>query len=245
MRRYGLIGYPLEHSFSQQYFTDKFQRLGISDAHFDLYPIEHASAVQTIFETVPDLQGLAVTIPHKTAVIPYLDDLEDSAQAIGAVNGIRKIEGRWVGFNSDYIGFEKTLMPLLKSHHDRALILGTGGASKAVAFVLDRLHIPHQFVSRNPTPAQLSYSELDSYCLQAHRLIVQCTPVGMHPNHDASPLKNYTGIGSQHLLYDLIYNPEETIFLQTGKKLGATVVNGLGMLHTQAEVNWRKWNGSD
>lgn len=245
MRRYGLIGYPLGHSFSQRYFSQKFQQEGILDASFDLFPIEQAESVINLFHSILDLKGLAVTIPHKTTVIPYLDDLEEPARMIGAVNGIRNEDGRWIGFNSDYLGFEKTLLPHLKSHHDRALILGTGGSAKAVAFVLHRLGINHQIVSRNPTPEQISYSDLDASCLASHRLIVQCTPVGMHPNHDASPLKNYNGIGSQHLLYDLIYNPEETIFLQTGKKLGATVVNGLGMLHAQAEVNWRKWNGLD
>jgi shikimate dehydrogenase len=243
MRRYGLIGYPLGHSFSQRYFTEKFQREGILDACFDLFPIEHIDSIKSIFQSTPELKGLAVTIPHKTAVIPYLDDLEDSARKIGAVNGIRNEQGRWIGFNSDYLGFEKTLLPHLKSHHDRALILGTGGSAKAVSFVLDRLGIPYQFVSRNPTSSQVSYSALDASCLAAHRLIVQCTPVGMHPKQEASPLTHYAGIGSQHLLYDLIYNPEETIFLQSGKKLGATVVNGLEMLHAQAGVNWRKWNG--
>lgn len=245
MRRYGLIGYPLGHSFSQRYFTEKFQREGILDASFELFPIEHIDSIKSIFQSTPELKGLAVTIPHKTAVIPYLDDLEDSARKIGAVNGIRNEQGRWIGFNSDYLGFEKTLLPHLKSHHDKALILGTGGSAKAVAFVLDRLGIPHQFVSRKPTSAQLSYSAIDAACLAANRLIVQCTPIGMHPNQEDSPLKNYAGIGPQHLLYDLIYNPEETIFLKTGKKLGAKVVNGLGMLHAQAEVNWLKWNGLD
>jgi shikimate dehydrogenase len=244
MRRYGLIGYPLGHSFSQRYFTDKFQREGIEDARFDLFPIEHAAAVQTIFQSISDLRGLAVTIPHKITVIPFLDGLEESAQAIGAVNGIRKINDRWIGFNSDCIGFEKTLLPHLNSWHDRALILGTGGSSKAVAYVLKKLGISHQFVSRNPSPTALSYAELDSTCLQQHRLIVQCTPIGMYPHSEETPLHQFDGIGAQHLLYDLIYNPQETNFLQSGKQKGATTVNGLGMLHSQAEENWKKWNES-
>jgi shikimate dehydrogenase len=242
MNRYGLIGYPLTHSFSQRYFTDKFKQAGIQDACFDLFPLENIEQLPKLIEQHPDLKGLAVTIPHKSTVLSLLDEIEPSAEKIGAVNGISIKQGKLFGFNSDYLGFESSLRKHLKPHHDRALIFGTGGSSKAVAFVLDKMGIPFQFVSRNPTSHQLSYESLENATLNDFRLIINCTPVGMYPDVYASPLLNTNGIGEKQLLFDLIYNPEQTEFLQSGAAKGAETVNGLEMLYFQAEINWQRWN---
>jgi shikimate dehydrogenase len=242
MNRYGLIGYPLEHSFSQRYFTDKFQKEGIIDSCFDLFPIDNIALLPTLIQQYSDLKGLAVTIPYKSAVMTLLDEIESAADRIGAVNAISIKQGKLFGFNSDYLGFEKSLCRHLKSHHDRALILGTGGSSKAVAFVLNKLGIPFQFVSRNPSAQQLSYDSLENDTLNEFRLVINCTPVGMYPDVYASPLSNTRGIGEKHLLFDLIYNPAQTVFLKAGAAQGAETVNGLEMLYFQAEINWLRWN---
>jgi shikimate dehydrogenase len=242
MNRYGLIGYPLEHSFSQRYFTEKFQKEGIIDTCFDLFPIDTIAQLPILIQQHPDLKGLAVTIPYKSAVMTLLDEIESAADRIGAVNGISIKQGKLLGFNSDHLGFEKSLCRHLKSHHDRALILGTGGSSKAVAFVLDTLGIPFQFVSRNPSAQQLSYESLENDILNEFRLVINCTPVGMYPDIYASPLLNTRGIGEKHLLFDLIYNPAQTGFLKSGAAQGAETVNGLEMLYFQAEINWLRWN---
>lgn len=244
MKQFGLIGHPLNHSFSQNYFNKKFQLENINDCVFELFPIDHVAQIKDLIASNPMLVGLAVTIPYKESVIPFLTDLHEKAKAVKAVNCIKINANEWIGYNTDIIGFERSFIPLLKNHHTKALVLGTGGAAKAVAYVLENLGISVTFVSRFPQnqSGQLSYAQISPAIINEHTIIVNATPIGMTPQIEASPLNDYKGIGSQHYLFDLIYNPSETIFLQEGKKRGAIVKNGLEMLVIQAEENWKIWN---
>ncbi len=246
MDKYGLIGYPLGHSFSKQFFTEKFAREGI-DAVYDNYEIPDASMLLEVARDNPELRGLNCTIPHKKAIIPLLDHLSDEAQEIGAVNviRIRRNEGgkpMLEGFNTDAIGFMNSIKPLLKSNHHNSLVLGTGGASKAICFALTRLGLKWTYVSRSRKPGTLCYEDLTPEVIRSHEVIVNCTPIGMFPHVEEAPAIPYEYLTENHLLYDLVYNPTETEFMKRGAAYGATVKNGLEMLHLQALASWDIWN---
>ncbi len=239
---YGLIGYPLGHSFSRAFFTEKFQREGI-DAEYRNFQIESADELLDIVGSTPNLRGLNCTIPHKQAIIPLLDELSREAREIGAVNVIKVSEGgRLKGFNSDIIGFMESIGPLLKPHHRRALVLGTGGASKAVCAGLERLGLSWRYVSRTPREGHFVYADVSRGLLCDYEVVVNCSPIGMFPRVDECPAIPYQHITDRHLLYDLVYNPEETKFLRLGRQRGAVVKGGLEMLHLQAEASWVFWN---
>ncbi|SHM06869.1 shikimate dehydrogenase [Chitinophaga jiangningensis] len=242
MKTYGLIGYPLSHSFSKGYFAEKFKKEAIADCEYENFPIADIATFPTLFHQQANLQGLNVTIPYKEVVIPFLDDLSDAARAIGAVNCIRLEEGRKIGYNTDVIGFTNSLKPLLKPHHTRALVLGTGGAAKAVMYALQQLQLPYTVVSRTASAAAVAYTSLDKKIIEQNTLIINTTPLGMYPNVDAQPPIPYEFIGPQHLLYDLVYNPPVTRFLQLGEEKGAAIKNGHEMLILQAEAAWEIWN---
>lgn len=238
---YGLIGITLTHSFSPAYFKKKFAEQHI-DAVYEAFPIPYIRELPTLMENNPNLAGLNVTIPYKEAVIPYLDELDPVAEQIGAVNCI-VIKGNYKkGYNTDAIAFEQSLNPLLTKHHKQALILGTGGSSKTVAYVLEQLGIPYQKVSRNPKQGRLPYEALTPELISRCKLIINTTPAGMYPNVDNAPPIPYDTIGEHHLLYDLIYNPVETKFLEQGKDKGATTKNGFEMLRLQADASWDLWS---
>ena len=242
---YGLIGFPLTHSFSPAYFKMKFAAQH-TDATYELFPIKAIREFPEMLKNNPDLAGLNVTTPYKEAVMRYIDKIDNVAEEIGAVNCIVFREGETIGYNTDAMGFEKSLNPLLKSQHTQALILGTGGSSKAVAYTLTQLGIPFRKVSRDKTDGVLTYSDLSAEVISRHKLIINTTPVGMYPNVDEAPPIPYDGISEQHLLFDLIYNPEETRFLSIGKAHGAVVKNGFEMLQLQAEASWNLWtHGSE
>lgn len=241
MDKYGIIGYPLGHSFSRAFFTEKFQREHI-DAEYVNFEIPSADMLPGIVQANPNLRGLNVTLPHKEAVIPMLDELSDEAKEIGAVNVIRVRDGRLKGFNSDIIGFMDSIRPLLNPWHQHALVLGTGGASRAIRVGLQRLGIEWTYVSRTPAPGRLTYADLTSELMEHYQVIVNCSPVGMFPRVDACPDIPYQLLTDRHLLYDLVYNPQETLFLKRGAERGAAVKNGLEMLHLQALASWRFWN---
>ena len=247
MKTYGLVGYPLGHSFSQDYFTKKFAAENI-DAQYLNFQIEDIALFPEKVLTVDGLAGLNVTIPYKQKVMAYLDEIDETAQKVGAVNVVKIIRDgstmRLRGCNSDVVGFENSLKPLLKPCHTQAFILGTGGASKAVRYVLEKQNIDYQFVSRNADAANtiLSYQQLTDELVENHKLIVNCTPLGMSPKIDACPDIPYEAIGAEHLCFDLIYNPEVTLFLQKAKERGATIKNGLDMLFGQAVRAWEIWN---
>jgi shikimate dehydrogenase len=242
MRKFGLIGYPLGHSFSKKYFEAKFEKEGIKDCLYDLYEIEDITLFPKIVKENPELIGMNVTIPYKEKVIPYLDQLDPACQKIGAVNTIQFLNGKTIGHNTDVIGFEKSLLPLLKNHHQNALILGTGGAAKAVQFVLEKLNISFKYVSRKKAKEHLLYTDLNEEIIEKYTLIINTTPLGMFPKIDNLPNLPYQFISKKHLVYDLIYNPLETAFLQKAKAQGATIKNGLEMLQIQAEESWKIWN---
>ncbi len=246
MDKYGLIGFPLGHSFSKAFFTEKFSREGI-DARYDNYEIERAEELREVVRMNPELRGLNCTIPHKQAIMPMLDWISEEARAIGAVNVIRirrneEGEPRLEGFNSDVIGFRESIKPLLSQEHRKALVLGTGGASHSVCYALTQLGIEWKLVSRSKRANMYTYDELTSEVVKEHKVIVNCSPVGMFPHTDEAPQLPYDAIGKGHLLFDLIYNPAETLFLQRGAERGATVKNGQEMLELQALESWRIWN---
>lgn len=245
MKQYGLIGKTLSHSFSKKYFEEKFKRENIN-AVYENFELNDISQVEGLFSIHSNLCGLNVTIPYKEQIIPYLDEIDEQAQKIGAVNTIYidKEIGKMKGYNTDVYGFKQSLKPFLENQHQRALILGTGGASKAVAYVLNELGITTAFVSRTlQLENQLSYDELNENILASFLLIVNTTPLGTFPNVDEKPTINYDAITPNHLLYDLVYNPAETSFLKEGKKRGALTINGEQMLQLQAEKAWEIWGG--
>ena len=242
MKQFGLIGYPLSHSFSKGYFAEKFAKENIVDCKYDVFPLEKIEDFVELCNDKKNLIGLNVTIPYKEKIIPFLDELDETAANIGAVNTIKFSNGKKIGYNSDAYGFEMSLKPLLKSHHRRALILGTGGASKAVRYVLEKLDIPYQLISRDKNKSNRTYADVSGSLQYDNLLIINTTPLGMHPNVDEYPDINYPFLTDRHLLYDLIYNPEETQFLKEGKQRGAQTKNGLEMLYLQAERSWEIWN---
>lgn len=244
MRQFGLIGFPLGHSFSKKYFTEKFEREGI-DSRYDLFELENISEFTALKEN-PNLCGLNVTIPYKEKVISYLDELDDTAAKIGAVNVIKftHSNGKLIlkGYNSDAIGFENSIKPLLQSFHKKALILGTGGASKAIDYSLRKLGIETLFVSRSAKPNFLTYDQLNEETLNKYLIIVNASPVGTFPHSDECPNIPYQFLTDKHLLFDVVYNPAETLFLKKGKEHGAQGLNGESMLIEQAIAAWEIWN---
>ncbi|MCE9539254.1 MAG: shikimate dehydrogenase [Bacteroidetes bacterium] len=257
-KTYGLIGLHLSHSFSKKYFSEKFVKENSNDCEYNLYPIDNIDQLPQLIADNPAFCGLNVTIPYKESIIPYLDELDETAKAVAAVNCIKILrdEGkktRLIGYNTDVFGFRQSIKPFLEIQHERALILGTGGASKAVAYVLKEIGIECFFVSRSKEQdARIKnqdlgantflYEELTEYIISAFKLIINATPVGTFPNINEAPALPYQYIQPSHLLYDLVYNPTETEFMKRGKLQGASVVNGLSMLHQQAEEAWRVWN---
>lgn len=239
--KYGIIGYPLTHSFSPAYFRKKFAGMDI-DATYDAFPLADISELPGLIEKQPTLVGLNVTIPYKEAVMPFLREMNEVAASIGAANCLAIKGGYIKGYNTDAEGFEKSLVPLLKAEHKRALVLGTGGSSKAVAYVLTQLRIPFTRVSTKEGPGLLTYGELTAEILAQHKLIINTTPVGMYPNTEAELPLPLESVGPQHLFYDLIYNPEETTFLAAGRQHGAVTKNGFEMLVLQAEASWAIWS---
>ena len=274
MTKYGIIGFPLGHSFSRGFFTEKFAREGI-DAQYLNFEIPDAKMLLDVLRDNPELRGLNVTLPHKQAVIPMLDELSDEAREIGAVNVIKIEDNRQQttdkqgstaegkvnsqesrgdnqqsivklkGFNSDIIGFTESIKPLLQPHHTHALILGTGGASRAIRVGLSRLGIEWTYVTRSPREGMFAYPDLTSEVMEKYTVIVNCSPVGMFPKVDEAPNIPYELLTPKHLLFDLVYNPEDTLFMQNGRERGATVKNGLEMLHLQAVASWRFWQQGD
>ena len=276
MTTYGLIGYPLGHSFSRKFFTEKFEKEGI-DAQYLNFEIPSIEEFPEIIKNNPELRGLNVTIPYKQQVMQYLDEISEEAKAIGAVNVVRierpspqptpimgretmrnagnkpdglpmkgdmseGLRGSLIGYNSDVIGFVESIKPLLKPHHKKALILGTGGASKAIRYGLEKkLGMKTLFVSRSAREGIITYEEVTAEVLKEYEVIVNCSPVGMYPHVDECPALPYEAMNENNLLYDLVYNPLETLFMKKGAEQGATVKNGLEMLHLQAIASWKFW----
>lgn len=260
MKKYGLIGFPLGHSFSEKYFTDKFEKASLKNYQYSLFPLENIQDFPKLLAKDRDLYGLNVTIPHKIEVMHFLDELDAAAKEIGAVNCIKIVHSdtvkssfsgelgalnpkkyKLVGYNTDAFGFEKSIEPFLKPHHKKALILGNGGAAKAIKYVLKKRKIAFKYVSRNPENDMLSYSDLDENTLKEYQIIINTSPLGTYPNEDTFPDIPYQFLTDKHLLYDLVYNPEETVFLKKGKEKGATIKNGYQMLELQAEKSWEIW----
>lgn len=243
MDKYGLIGKSIDYSFSKEFFRKKFSSEGIL-ATYQNFHLPEISEVETLLKNKKHLKGLNVTIPYKEKILPYLDEISPEAQKIGAVNTIEIHQGKLIGHNTDSIGFRKAIAPLLKKQHQHALILGTGGASKAIAHGLEILDIQFKFVSRKPIKNHYSYDQLSEAIMQQHLLLINCTPLGTFPHTDESPAIPYNYISKQHLLFDLTYNPPLTTFLAKGKKQGAQTSNGQKMLEFQAEKAWSIWNNS-
>ncbi len=245
MPKLGLIGYPLGHSFSPSYFSKKFEKEHIEGWVYDAYPIPSIEDFLQLWEKEAELLGLNVTIPYKEQVISYLDDLDESAEGVGAVNTIKKINNKLIGFNTDVFGFKHSLLLMLDEElPKKALILGTGGASKAVAEALRQLNISFDFVSRSHKKAKYTYPQLDEEIIKEHHLIINTTPLGTHPNTHECPDIPYQHMNPQHFLYDLVYNPAKTLFLERGEQQGTKTQNGLDMLHLQAEKAWSIWTAS-
>lgn len=263
MKHYGLIGFPLSHSFSKKFFTEKFEKEKIQDASYDLFPIEDIKELPALLRKHSNLCGINVTVPYKIAVLKYLDWIEHDARNAGAVNcirimaespvmaaftgevGIKGHDFRLEGFNTDIYGFETSLRPLLKNHHDQALVLGDGGAAKAVKCVLDNVGITFKSVTRKPAEGHILFGDLKPHHVKQHTVIINTTPIGMSPNVDECPPIPYDAITDKHLLYDLIYNPEQTLFLKKGAERGAVTKNGYEMLVLQAERSWEIWNSRE
>ena len=241
MRRFGLIGFPLTHSFSKKYFTQKFTEKGI-DAIYETYPIKDIAELGMLIKNNSELEGINVTIPHKQSVIPFLHSMSDVVNEIRACNCIRIRNNKLEGFNTDVTGFDISLTTHLKPSHNKALVLGTGGAAKAVCFVLSQKGIPWLQVSRNPTGNMVGYSDITATVISETRLIINTTPLGMFPDTDHCPELPYDAITDQHYLFDLVYNPSLTLFLQKGQQQGAIIENGYKMLVIQAEESWKIWN---
>ncbi len=246
-RQFTLIGYPLSHSFSENYFTQKFEREQIKNHEYSLSPLERIEDFPQLITSMPNLVGLNVTIPYKEQVIPYLDSISEEAEAIGAVNTIKIENGKLKGFNTDVYGFEKSLIQFLQKGNkkqtvENALVLGTGGAAKAVIYILKKLGIDPILVSRRQNSGDLTYSDLDTPIFEECQLIVNTTPLGMLPNVNSCPDLPYHRLNKNYFLYDLVYNPEKTVFLKRGESQKAAIMNGLEMLHLQAEKAWEIWS---
>ncbi len=260
MKKYGLIGFPLGHSFSEKYFTEKFEKANLKNYQYSLFPLENIQDFPKLLVNDRDLYGINVTIPHKIEVMQFLDELDPAAKEIGAVNCIKILHGdtvksmfsgelctlnptkyKLVGYNTDAYGFDKSIAPFLKSHHKKALILGNGGAARAIKYVLKQRKIEFKFVSRNPDKDMFGYGDLNESVMKEYQIIINTSPVGTYPNQDTFPAIPYQFLTDKHLLYDLVYNPEETVFLTKGKEQGASIKNGYQMLELQAEKSWEIW----
>ena len=244
-RVFGLIGYPLGHSFSKKYFTEKFEKEQIAGCSYELFEIPEVAEIRTILSNEPDLHGFNITIPYKEQILPYLQAIDEDAAAIGAVNVVKITDGQLKGFNTDFIGFRDSLRQLVGQNMPaKALILGTGGASKAIAYTLQQSGVDYQYVSRSAKASSISYDDLKTspQWLNTHHLIVNTTPLGTYPKTDAAPDIPYDQLSDQHFLYDLVYNPAETRFMQLGAEKGAKTSNGYEMLVRQAEAAWDIWN---
>ncbi|MFI5141172.1 MAG: shikimate dehydrogenase family protein [Bacteroidia bacterium] len=244
MKQLGLIGYPLSHSFSKKYFDEKFQKLNLSEYSFSVFSMEDVNQFPALLSEHKNLIGLSVTIPHKEIVIPFLDEIDEVAKEIGAVNCIKITNGKLKGYNTDTLGFKQSLRPFLDVNHTKALVFGTGGAAKAVAYTLKKLNIDVWFVTRQKNtdlPNSFTYEELNEEIVSACKLLVNTTPLGMHPNINECPALPYNAITPQHLVYDLTYNPAETLFLKKAKEQGALISNGYNMLCFQADEAWGIW----
>lgn len=242
----GLIGYPLTHSFSKKYFADKFAAANITDFNYELFEIEQITDLPNLIAQTPNLLGLNVTIPYKVQVLPYLDEVDAEAAKVGAVNTIKFEQGKLKGYNTDIYGFENSLLDLLKSstvpiNQLKALVLGTGGASKAVVHVLDKLGIFNQLVSRSNKSGVITYDSLDAAKFKDYNIVINTTPLGTYPNIETCPSLPYDAITPDHYFYDLVYNPAEPIFLKNAKQAGASIKNGSDMLVLQAEKAWSIW----
>ncbi|TDE51086.1 shikimate dehydrogenase family protein [Flavobacterium sp. GT3P67] len=242
-KRFGLLGRNINYSFSKGYFTDKFNSENFAGCTYENFDIPEITAFPEVIKNTSDLKGMNVTIPYKETVIPFLDKLSKKAELIGAVNTIKITKkGKLKGYNTDYYGFKKSLEPLLQPHHKKALILGTGGASKGVAYALDELDIPYTFVSREAKENAIDYNRINATTFDNYQIIINSTPVGTSPNVEAFPLLPYEFFTEKHIAFDLIYNPAETQFLKKAKQQGAQIKNGLDMLIFQAEKAWKIWN---
>ncbi len=239
--RFGLVGKNISYSFSKGYFTKKFNFLELNNYSYENFDIQKIEEFNNIFEGENNIKGLNVTIPYKEAVMQYLAELDPEAETIGAVNTIKVTPNGLKGYNTDGYGFQKSIEPYIKKHHTKALILGTGGASKAIAHVLQKLGLAYAFVSRKSKTGQYTYDNLSKVILDEYTVIVNCTPLGTHPNIDQKPDIPYSFLTSKHLLFDLIYNPEKTTFLLEGENRGASICNGSEMLEFQAEKAWKIW----
>jgi len=242
--KFGLLGKDISYSFSRKYFSEKFQKLGLSNLkylNFDIPEIEEFPFI--LYHKEDDFRGINVTIPYKESVMRYLNDIDIDAKKIGAVNTIKITDdNRLVGYNTDFYGFKNSIEPLIKKHHKKALILGTGGASKAIAYAFQKMNIEFKFVSRKVSESMFLYSMLNEQIMEEYTVIVNCTPLGTHPNTNEAPAIPYNFISKKHLLFDLIYNPEKSKFLREGEEQGAVIKNGLQMLELQAEKSWEIWN---
>jgi shikimate dehydrogenase len=245
MPLYGLIGYPLSHSFSKKYFTEKFEREGLDNYRYENFPITSIDELKNVFIDNPDLNGLNVTIPYKEQVLSFLHELSEPVKQVGACNCIKIISGKLHGFNTDVIGFEETLDAKLLPNHKKALVLGSGGASKAIQFVLKKKGIEFLVISRSKNPLFVPYEKVTAELIEQYPLIINTTPLGMQPHVNAYPSIPYFALTTQHYLYDLIYNPAKTIFLKKGEEKGAVIQNGADMLVIQAEESWKIWHTSD
>jgi shikimate dehydrogenase len=244
MKLYGLIGFPLTHSFSKNYFMQKFESEGIEDCRFENFELDHINEVQTMLQHNPSLQGFAITIPHKKKILPFLTDSTADVQEMQACNCVKLVNGKLYGFNTDTIGFVQSLQKHLQPHHTKALILGSGGAANAVEFVFRKLKIDFLTVSRSKSTESniVSYEDLTEEIMDQHTLIINATPLGTFPKVDEFPPIPYQFITSGHYLFDLVYNPDKTRFLEKGEEKGAAIQNGYDMLTIQAEENWKIWN---
>lgn len=240
--KYGLVGRNISYSFSRKYFAEKFALLHFDNCEYVNFDIASLEDFPKVIAETKGLKGLNVTIPYKEDIIPYLDSLSKTARKIGAVNTITVTKKKLKGYNTDYYGFKKALLPLLEEHHTKALILGTGGASKAIAFALRKLKIEFDYVSRTPSEYELSYDELDADIFKEYTIVINTTPLGTHPNIEVCPPLDYSLFSPKHIAFDLVYNPEETTFMKKAKGHGAKTQNGYEMLVFQAEKAWRIWN---
>jgi shikimate dehydrogenase len=242
---YGLIGNPLTHSFSQKYFNDKFSKEKLRDHRYELFPLDDIDDIRLLLEVHKNLRGLNVTIPFKESVISYLDEMDPVAAEIGAVNCIQIDEFEKIGYNTDWLGFRDSIRPHLKNRHHKALVLGSGGSSKAICYALDQMGIDFKIVSRSPEDNELAYQSLDQKLISEFPLLINTTPLGMYPAIDACPDIPYEGIGADHICFDLVYNPDPTLFLQKCREKNAITISGARMLALQAEHAWNIWRKAE
>ncbi len=243
VKKFGLIGFPLAHSFSKQYFTKKFADAGLQDHAYENFELPNIDTLRNMLQSNPSLKGFNITIPYKKQIIPFLDSMTDDVANMQACNCVQMVDGKMKGHNTDVIGFEKSLKQSLQAHHQMALVLGTGGAASAVQFVLQKLGIAFQNVSSSAQPNSIAYAALTEEIMSTHLLIVNTTPLGTFPNIEQAPDIPYHLLTSNHFLFDLVYNPPKTLFLQRGEERGTIIQNGYDMLVYQAEAAWDIWNG--